>query len=45
MRKLITAYLLEHTEHGERYLAGLGDKDLLDLYNDTRDTINSIAAI
>lgn len=43
MRKLIAAYLLEHTEHGENYLASLGDAALLKLYNETRDTINSIA--
>lgn len=28
MRKLITAYLLEHTQHGENYLASLGDAAL-----------------
>lgn len=43
LRKLITAFLLEHTQHNERHLASLGDKDLLKLYDETRDTINSLA--
>lgn len=45
MRKLITAYLLEHTQHNENYLAQLGDKPLLALYNETRDTLVSIAVL
>ena len=43
MRKLMMAFLLEHSQHDERYLAALGDKDLLKLYDETRDTINSLA--
>ena len=42
MRKLVMQYLMEHTEHQENYLAQLGDKDLLKLYDETRDTVNSI---
>lgn len=45
LRKLITAFLLEHTQHNERHLASLGDMALLKLYDETRDTINSIADI
>lgn len=45
MRKLITDYLLEHTQHGERHLASLNDKALLQLYNETRDTINSFETL
>ena len=45
MRKLVMQYLMEHTEHQENYLAQLGDKDLLSLYNETRDTLNSIAEL
>lgn len=45
LRKLITAFLLEHTQHDEKYIAALGDKDLLKLYDETRDTINSFADI
>ena len=36
LRKLITAFLLEHTQHSERHLASLGDKDLLKLFVDAR---------
>ncbi len=45
MRKLITKYLLEHTVHHENYLGQLGDQQLLDLYNSTRDTLVSLEAI
>lgn len=45
MRKLITDYLLEHTQHGERHLASLNDKALLQLYNETRDVVEGIAAL
>ena len=45
MRKLITAYLLEHTQLGENYLASLGDAALLKLYDETRDTINSFETL
>lgn len=43
MRKLITDYLLEHSQHGERHLASLNDKALLQLYNEVRDTVESLA--
>ena len=45
MRKLITEYLLEHSQHNERHLAQLGDAALLKLYNETRDVVNGILAL
>ena len=45
MRKLITAYLLEHSQHDERYLGMLSDKDLLALYDETRDVVTSLEHI
>ena len=45
MRKIITAFLLEHSTHDERYLGTLSDAALLRMYDQTRDTINSIADI
>lgn len=45
MRKLITEYLLEHTQHSERHLASLGDATLLQLYNETRDVVEDLLTL
>lgn len=45
MRKLITEYLLEHSQHSERHLASLNDTTLLKLYDETRDIVEDLLTL